>query len=198
MFEKIDKLKEDAREALTGRTPENDLRACLHQDHSEVAKLIDEMQSTGDEEVPIREDIRDDIVVKLTAHARAEEEVVYEYLMRWAQTQGETDHAFDEHDEIDRVLDVLRSMDCSDPALMDVVRDLKDAVTRHVHDEENKLLPKAEKEIGREELAKLIQPFVARKQEMIPDIVRDQEVWSAPTPVVGGMSNPLSESDSRF
>ena len=166
----FDKLKEDLRETLTGSTPENDLRARLHADHGEVAKLIDELLATGDYEIAMREDLRNQIVVGLTAHARAEEEVVYTWLQQDATTESDTRHAWREHDEIDQALAAVKAADAGDPSLKEKVEALKSVVTHHVHDEENELLPKAETRFGQAQLAQLIAPFNSRKTELMQEL----------------------------
>ncbi|MEQ1504918.1 MAG: hemerythrin domain-containing protein [Myxococcota bacterium] len=163
----FDKLKEGLRETLTGSTPENDLRARLHADHAEVSRLIDELLASGAYEVSMREDLRDQIVVGLTAHAHAEEEVVYDFLKVQPQTRTRTEHAIREHAEIEHLVTELASYDCSDPALTDLVTELKRVVTHHVHDEENELLPNAERDLGAPVLARLIPAFNARKMVLM-------------------------------
>jgi hemerythrin superfamily protein len=197
----FDKIKEDIRESLTGSTPENDLRARLHADHSEVAKLIDELLASEDYELALREDIREQIVVGLTSHSKAEEEIVYSRLQQYPATQRLTQEAIVEHDGIDRVLQTLKEMDVGDPGLSQVVEDLKAKVQHHVVEEENKLIPQAEKEFGQTELARMIPQFNARKAELMVDL----ELESALADDLGtrgagriDRDNPLAESDSRF
>jgi hemerythrin superfamily protein len=186
----FDKIKEDAREMLTGSTPENDLRARLHADHNEVGKLIDELLASGDYEVAMRDDIRDQIVLGLTVHAQAEEEVVYDYLKQNMAVRDKVDHAFTEHAEIDRLLQQLKACDCADPGMTELVQELKQTVMHHVHDEENELLPKAEERIGKETLARLIPKFNSRKVQIQQELER--------TALPRMADNPLGETSSQF
>lgn len=196
----FDKIKEDIRESLTGSTPENDLRARLHADHTEVARLMDELLATEDYEIALREDIRDQIVVGLTSHSKAEEEIVYPRLQQYPATKPLTQEAITEHHAIDRVLQTLKEMDVGDPGLSQVVEDLKAKVQHHVREEENELLPKAEKEFGQAELARLIPEFNARKAELVVDLELDAATAELGTRGTGRVDrdNPLAESDSRF
>ena len=175
MRDKIDKMMEDARELVTGSTVENDLRARLHADHSDVAIRLDELIATDDAEIPVREEIRAEIVTLLTTHARAEEEVVYTFLQREAEVRGETQHAVREHRDIDEALARVRTASVADTNFIELCRELKRVVTHHVHEEETDLLPKAEKEFGQERLAKLIPQFNRRKAELLgnTDLIRD-------------------------
>jgi hemerythrin superfamily protein len=194
----FDKMKEDVREALTNSTPENDLRARLHADHTEVSKLIDELLATDDYEIAMREDLRDQIVIGLMAHARAEEEVVYDFLAQQATTQADTQHAFTEHEEIDRLMAVIKRLDGGDSNLDLVVQQLKETVQHHVHDEETKLLPKAERDIGQERLAALIPMFNTRKASLVAELEQEASTGGTFGSPSIDRSNPLEESDSRF
>src|SRR6476619_3377129 len=100
----FDKFKEDAREMLTGSNPDNDLRARLHADHNEVSRLIDELKSTEDHEFDMRADILNQLVIALSAHARAEESVVYRLFQDDPRLRDKTIHAFREHSQIDQAL----------------------------------------------------------------------------------------------
>jgi hemerythrin superfamily protein len=197
----FDKLKEDVRETLTGSNAQNDLRARLHADHSEVSALIGEFLSTGDHELAMREDIRNQIVVGLASHAQAEEEVVYSVLSHHPTTTGKTQHAVREHAQIDALVQQLKTADVGDPTTNEIVKELQQKVTHHVHEEETDLLPKAETDVGKAALAALIPQFNARKAELVQqleaevavDTDADAELYRPP-----GRLNELGESDSRF
>jgi len=172
----LDKLREDVREAVTGATPENDLRARLHADHDEIARLLGQLGSTTDADIAERTDVRAQIHAALTAHARAEEEVVYRRVEARSEMRSDTDHAFGEHGKIDAALASLMGTDPADPEFADAVAELKRIVTHHVHDEENELLPKAEQLLGRETLAALIPAFNDRKRTLMAQATSDQRV----------------------
>jgi len=178
MRDKIDKMKEDVREFVTGSNTDNDLRARLHADHEDVGNLIDRMISAKDESM--RSELCARVVFLLTAHARAEEEVVYGFLHQRAIDRGDLNEAMRDHREIDRCLDQLKTCSVADPKFVEYCRGLKEAVTHHVHDEENTFLPQAEKDIGQERLAALIPQFNQRKSELMTQALRAVERgWQA-------------------
>ena len=197
----FDKLKEDVRETLTGSTPHNDLRARLHADHNEVSVLIGEFLGTADHELAMREDIRNQIVVGLDAHAKAEQEVVYSVLSHQPTTTGKTQLAVREHAAIDALVNQLKAADVGDSATNDLVKELQQTVGHHVYEEENDLLPEAEADIGKTALAALIPQFNARKDELTrqleaeaaADLDEDADLYRTPERL-----NELGESDSRF
>lgn len=192
MFEK---MKEELREALTGSAPDNDLRARLHADHAEVSRLIDELLATDDVDVSSRDDLKVQIIIQLTAHAKAEEEVVYTYLRQDEQLRAAVDDGVREHQEIDDALRDLETLDAGDQALEVVLRELKSSVDHHVQEEESEVLPRAERVFGQQALVALIPTFNQRRMEIMDNLI-DQ--MSATEPGYRRAPNRLSESDSRF
>jgi len=166
----FDKIKEGVRELLTGSNAENDLRARLHADHQEVSRLIAELRSTEDHEVDMRSDIRDQLMVALMAHARIEEEVVYERLKTMPLLRDLVQEAYRQHDDLDLSLDELSRIDTGDPGFLEVVAKLEAEVTRHVQQEENTVLPHAEGVVGKTQLAHLIPVFNERKQDLLQQL----------------------------
>jgi hemerythrin superfamily protein len=175
----FDKIKEDAREALTGSNPENDLRARLHADHVEVDNLMNELESTDDHDIAMRIDLRNEIVQALMVHARAEEDIVYSHLRSESSLRTDVTHSDREHQDILRALASLEAIDPGDPAFVDALDHLRDLVKHHVHEEENQVLPKAEDRIGKAQLARLIAPFNERRRELIRH--RHSALETAPT-----------------
>jgi len=189
----FDKIKEDVRELLTGSNVENDMRARLHADHDEVARITSELLAAADP--ASQERLRDQLVNVLTIHLRAEEDVVYNALSQRPATAGLTLHSYREHDDIERLVGELRLVDPGDPALRDCVERLRDSVTAHVRDEENEFLPQAERELGKEHLASLIPMFNARRVEIGQELATQSALGSAPSVPPGW--DALSESHTQ-
>jgi hypothetical protein len=185
----LDELKETARETFLGRNPRNDLRARLHADHAEVARLLDELVATDIEEAEVRAETRSDIATLLDAHAKAEEETVYEVLRREAGMRTPVRRAMNEHEQIDRCLLELGSCDPSDPMFLRLARELRDVVEHHVHEEETEFLPRAERICGREYLAGLISRFDQAKEALLGDFVphRDRRARARRRTGLGGL-----------
>ncbi len=161
-MELFDKIKEEVRESVEGTNPENDLLARLHVDHLTVSTLIEALKETESHEVVRREDLRRQLIIGLTAHSRAEEEVVYPELTRHEALRDLGERSLLEHGRLDRALEDLRVVRAVDPTFVARVEVLDDILREHVHDEESTVLPRAEAVIGREELAKLIPAFEQR------------------------------------
>jgi hemerythrin superfamily protein len=193
----FDKIKENAREVLSGSNPENDLRACLHADHVDVGKMISRLLSSDDDDMrdlSKRQNVLSQLVIALTAHARAEEEIVYDRLRTEPELGLPIREAFREHEDIETHLNELSSMALNDSRFLDVLRQLKVVVDSHVHDEENQVLPRAESLLGKEVLANLIPSFNTRKANLMRQLKGDQDLGrAARTPV-----DPMSESSSQY
>jgi hemerythrin-like domain-containing protein len=144
----------------------DDLRARLHRDHVEIDQLMTELRATDDHDVAMRADLRNELVRALMVHTRAEEDVVYISLRTEPSLQTDVMHAERQHRDLLRALAEVEAADPSQPALLDALATLQDAVSHHVHEEENRVLPKAEARMGKEALADLIAPFEERKREL--------------------------------
>lgn len=164
-MELFDKIKEEVHESVAGTHPGNDLRARLHADHAAVSRLIVALKETESHEITRREDLRRQLVVELTAHSRAEEEVVYPELAAHDGTRELGERSLLEHGRLDRALEDLRVVRVVDPTFLARVDVLDDLLSEHVHDEESNVLPHAEAVIGQPELARLIPRFDERATE---------------------------------
>jgi hypothetical protein len=166
-----------------------------------VSRLIDELKSTEDHEIAMRTDILDQVVIGLTAHARAEESVVYQALVSNTELRDKLVHAQREHTEIDEAVAALDLLDPSDPNFLQAVKTLQERIDHHVREEENDLLPKAEREFGVDELARLIPTFNDQKRLLMAQLREERRATSTveetepdfrtgPTP--GGMIDEVS------
>jgi hypothetical protein len=189
MGKKLDEMKENLREAFTGSTPQNDLRARLHADHTAVSRRIDDLLATDDDEIALREGARHDLTTQLRVHATAEEGVVYTAIRLQDVMRNAVDDAINEHEDIERCLVALSAIDCGHPEFLDRVRDLQQAVVHHVHEEENNFLPMAERTLGQEYLAGLIPQFEARKSQLMAKARRA----AATDPVTRGLDDAPSQ-----
>ena len=191
----FDKMKESAREVLTGANPDNDLRACLHADHMDVDRMISELRSASGSDISRREKILSQLVITLKSHAMAEEEIVYDRLRTEPELSAPVREAFEEHEEIENTLDELSRMDLNDPRFPDVVDQLKVVVDGHVRDEENQVLPRAESLLGKDVLANLIPTFKTRKANLMRQLKGDRDLDRVTrSPGI----DPMGESHSQY
>jgi hemerythrin superfamily protein len=143
----------------------------LHADHEEVNQLFEKLLAVG--EGHRAQELWAELSVKLAAHARAEQQTVYEALSRQDETREEVPHAFTEHAEIEDLMLQLNAMQPGTPAFQERLPELERTVRHHVDDEEGELLPRARQALSDEELEQIVARFETRKFELMPLIERE-------------------------
>ncbi|AFZ22477.1 hypothetical protein Cylst_0099 [Cylindrospermum stagnale PCC 7417] len=124
--------------AVTQTSDKQDLNIqdVLRMDHNKVNVLFTELLQSNDPQ-KIQEYFGQ-IYKDLTAHAEAEEEIVYPRV-RAFYGEEDTQELYDEQAEMKRLLDEIRNINPSASEFKDRVRQLSDIVTDHVRQEENTL-----------------------------------------------------------
>jgi hemerythrin superfamily protein len=102
----------------------------------------------------------------LEIHAALEEEIFYPELSKAVGPNEVLDESKSEHDQMRRLIQVLREVDPVDVGYDDSVRELMRAVLHHVADEESVLLPLAE-EVMPERLAELGMQMTKRRMALL-------------------------------
>jgi len=140
----------------------------LHDDHDEVAALIDEIMDSEDRSE--REELFAEMTAKLLAHARAEQEVFYRRLeasiseesQRFAH-QGANEHQMVEHQ--------LQKMSVATDKMTDrwtaELKVLEDLVSRHVDEEEDVGFSCAREDFDEDQLEAMGRQFQQRKQQLL-------------------------------
>jgi iron-sulfur cluster repair protein YtfE (RIC family) len=138
----------------------NDPMRILKADHREVEKLLDRLGDS--EEGAEREQMLDELVMKLTAHMEMEETIVYPPV---ATTVGEEDEeeAEVEHGLAREGLTTLQSM-VAMPGFGAAVEMLKGGIAHHVEEEESQLLPELKDGLDRDQWAAIGDALAEAKQ----------------------------------
>jgi hemerythrin superfamily protein len=126
----------------------------LTSDHREVTSLLDSIGTTTDPTQ--KRDLADTVITELVRHAVAEEMYVYP-AMRDHLPDGEqvAKHDAEEHNELERTMKELESVETSDPRFDDLVEQLRSQLRHHVEDEESEQFPRLRQAIPREKLVEL-------------------------------------------
>jgi hemerythrin superfamily protein len=101
----------------------------------------------------------------LEIHATLEEEIFYPALAAIGHDEV-LDKSVPEHDQMRRLIDILRTSDLTDAGYDDTFRELMRSVLHHVADEESVLLPRAEELIG-DRLGELGAQMTQRRMELL-------------------------------
>ena len=145
-----------------------DAVALIKADHREVEKLFHEFEDAGDRAYKTKQQLVSQIIKELEVHAAIEEEIYYPAVDAKAKKDGKEliAEAVEEHHVVKILLGELSTMSAEDEAFDAKVTVLMENVRHHVEEEEEEMLPQSEEILGREELARLGEEMVARKQQL--------------------------------
>lgn len=117
--------------------------------------------------------------IALEIHAQLEEEIFYPAMRVVSTDKSVLDKSVPEHNEMRRLIALLRSMDANNPAFDRTFMDLMRNVMHHVADEETTLLPEAERmlaprlsELGAEMTKRRLQLTAPRAGELASNTMR--------------------------
>lgn len=132
----------------------------IRADHSKVNTLFTELlQSDNPQKI---QEYFGQIYKDLTAHAGAEEEVVYPKV-RPFYGEGDTQELYDEQAEMKQKLDEIKSTKPSSPEFKDKIKQLMDAVGDHMRQEESTMFAAIRNNLNSEQSEQLATDFKAAK-----------------------------------
>ncbi len=157
-------------------------------DHRELEKLFDTLLDEPEKRaalVPV-------MTTLLTAHSRAEESEVYP-AAREAGGADDVEHSQKEHLEADQLALALSETDPSSPDFEAALQELVDAVSHHVEEEEQTVLPGMRERLDEARRAELGEAFLAAREEHLGeqpgDITRAELDQQAANAGVSGTSS---------
>lgn len=137
-------------------------------DHRLVAKLMDELLDIN--LAAVQAGLFSQIRAELLRHAAAEEATLYRAL-RGISTEANAisliGEAVADHDEMRTLMDVLTREGIAGPGWMEQFGEFRHAVTHHVRQEEEILLPQARRTLSDEQLSQLGAEFMRLKSTTI-------------------------------
>lgn len=150
----------------------SDVVDLIEKDHREVERLLAEIESD-----PVaRPGLIPVLTSLLTAHSRAEESEIYPAV---AEAGGADDvaHSQAEHLEADQILEDLAAADPESDEAVALIADLTEAITHHIEEEEETVLPHLRDRIDPDRREELRQAFLDVRAERLgdqpDDITRD-------------------------
>lgn len=135
----------------------------LRMDHNKVNILFTELQQSNNPQ-KIQEYFGQ-IYKDLTAHAEAEEEVLYPRI-RSFYGEGDTQELYDEQAEMKRMLEQIKALNPSTPEFKDRVRQLADIVMDHVRQEESTMFAAIRNNLSSDQTEQLATQFKAAKSKI--------------------------------
>jgi hemerythrin superfamily protein len=138
----------------------------LAADHRRVLAVLDKFEATADDQTAARTMLLLKIKRNLTAHALAEEDVVYPVLKMQAEEVDAAEQLYREHAEIKMHLHKMEAMPKGDPSFRETARSLRDLIARHARLEEEVEFPKLRRTLDTARTAELA-GSVAREKAMV-------------------------------
>lgn len=148
---------------LTNTTDKQDMgiRSLIRMDHTKANTLFAEIQNTDDPHKA--QEYFGQLYKDLTAHAEAEEQVVYPAMRSYYDN---TQELYDEQAEMKRMLDEIKSTSPSAPEFKDKVRQLAKVVQDHVSEEENDMFPKIRDNFSDDQQEQMATEFKSAKSQI--------------------------------
>ncbi|MET1000469.1 MAG: hemerythrin domain-containing protein [Acidimicrobiia bacterium] len=134
-----------------------DVTELIESDHREVEALFEQFRNDGSKQTALQ------ICRELDAHADAEERVFYPAVREDVPNGAKlADEGADEHGEARQLIGRIKNTEDGEH-LADLVRELEQAVSHHVQEEEREMLPKARTALDAERRNALGAEFDAAK-----------------------------------
>ena len=155
----------------------------IRMDHTHVLATFHQYQI--DTPPNTKKALIDSVCLALEIHAQLEEEIFYPAMRELATDRALIEKSVPEHNEMKRLIGVLRGMQPTEAKYDETVMELMGDVMHHVADEETKLLPDAERllgdrlgELGLEMTKRRVQLAAPRAGEIAANTVRAMPVSS--------------------
>lgn len=124
----------------------------LEQDHDKVKQIIADLLDTTSAAKVKRRDLLKTLKTELKSHEKIEEDIVYPALEEKNITKDLTLEAYEEHHNVDVILDELESLEFNDESWKAKLKVLESSLFHHIKEEEGELFVKAEKALTKDEL----------------------------------------------
>lgn len=135
----------------------------LKQDHRMVERLFEEIKASRDAEE--REALFIELADALAVHAAVEENIFYP-ACKSEDTEETLLTALEEHLQAKRLLADLLELDPIADVFMAKIRVLRDAIRHHVQEEEDEIMPEAERLLGEDMLLALGNEMIIKRVEL--------------------------------
>ena len=147
--------------------------AVLAADHKAVNQLLAEFDELAGDGVHAaqRDELARQICAALTAHAVAEEDVLYPAAREALRDDDLIDEALAEHDSVRALVEQIETLDASDERFDALLIMLARAVAAHVRQEESELFPRIE--AAGLDLERLGERIIRRRDETLRLLAED-------------------------
>lgn len=138
----------------------------LKQDHDRVKRLCNELlEETSEQALERRKQLFAEIEGEITLHEQCEEKVLYPALRSHPKLKDIVLEGYQEHHVVDLVLGELRKMSPEDEMWTAKAKVMQENLEHHIEEEEEKMFPKARKELSKHEIEELGRQMQAIKDQ---------------------------------
>lgn len=133
----------------------------IRMDHAKANTLFMEIEGAKDPQKA--QEFFGQLYKDLTAHAKAEEQVVYPAIRPYYQ---KTQDLYQEQAEQERMLNQIMSLSPASPAFKDQVKELAKMTQHHINQEENEMFPKIRDNFSSAQQQQMASEFKAAKSKL--------------------------------
>jgi hypothetical protein len=143
-----------------------DIYTLLKNDHADLLPKLEQLIGLVDGDKSKKITLAHEIRADLNAHSRAEETVFYNSLRDIPSAEGLVEDRYQEHAAADALLHMLVASETLPLEWKEAAFALKDALEVHVADEEDRIIPAAQKLLLEHEAEMMGTAFLQLKQEL--------------------------------
>ena len=136
----------------------------LEDEHVQMRKLLDRLESTTERGVKTRQELFATIKGELTLHEVIEEEIFYPELKAHPKAVDIVLEGYQEHHVVDLLMAELEALDVDDESWGAKAKVMQENVEHHMEEEEGDMFKKARQVFDRDELEDLGRRMEARRQ----------------------------------
>ena len=156
--------KSRARGSRKPATRQKDAIPLLKADHREVEKLFKKFQGLGERAVKTKGTTIQKVCTELQVHDMLERELLYP--MTKSIDSDLTNHALEEHEEVNKLIDEIKGTEPDDERMEGLMGKLISDVKDHVKEEEKQLFPELQRAVEKAVLKEAGQAMAELKKQL--------------------------------
>lgn len=139
----------------------------IKDDHRVVEKLFKKFETLGDRAFTTKKELAHEIIATLRLHADMEEILYYPPAKEAFNNEDDkmVEEALAEHEVAKGLMEEIENLDPKEPQFEAKMKVLNEAISHHVKEEEEELLPATEEKIKKEDLEKIGDEMLLFKDE---------------------------------
>jgi len=144
------------------------IQKSIKKDHETIRKLIKELEKAIEEKTADRQIIFDQLAAEVLAHSKAEEDVLYEALLKEDEEKmtKKIEEGKEEHHVAEILIAEMRSLSPDDSKWQAKLEVLRESLEHHLNEEEKDILRPSKSMIDKEDATQMSEEFREEKAEI--------------------------------